>query len=54
MDEPEARVGVRVTHFWTAETAWAAAVPLEVPAEVCFSTTSLRKRLPGAVKRILA
>lgn len=46
--DPVARTGVRVTFFLTSATARAAAVPIEAPAEVCCSTVSLKKRLPGA------
>ena len=51
--EPDARVGVIVTHFGTFVTASAAPVPLLAPAEVDCSTVNLRKRFPGAVNKML-
>ncbi len=54
MTLPVASVGVKVMYFLTSVTAIAAAVPM-VPtlADVWVSTVSLRKRLPGAVNRML-
>lgn len=53
MTELLANTGVVVTNFLTSVTARAAAVPMLAPADVCCSVVSLRKRFPGAVKRML-